>query len=250
MSGWYSVKRGFLEHDLFRPEGKWTRAEAWLWMIESAAFKDTTIDIGGKPHTVTRGALCFSERFMSEKFGWSQKALRSFLDKLEAHGAITQGVAKTGQGTKSKRKQITLCNYDKYQSAGIKTEAKWNQNGSKEEQVTNTPTTLGASAPVDPVRVLFNEGIKLLGASGVDNRRARQMIGKWRSAHGDEATLVAFGKAQREGAMHPISFIEGCLRSEVTAKAKAGPEIGDIRVIGGVRKKYAGVGAGWLVLHD
>lgn len=250
MSGWYSIKRGFLEHDLFRPEGKWTRAEAWLWMIENAAFKDATVDIGGKPHTVPRGSLCYSERFLAEKFGWSQKALRTFLDKLEAHGAIAQSVAKTGQGTKAKRKQVTLCNYDKYQNTGSKTEAKGNQNGSKEEQGNNIPTTSGVEMPPDPVKVLFDSGVKILGAAGVEPKRARQMIGKWRSAHGDEATLAALGRAQREGAIDPVSFVEGCFRFSAVAKAKAGPEIGDVREFGGVRKQYAGNGTGWLVLHD
>ena len=34
MSGWFSVKRGMLDHDLFKPDGKWSKAEAWIWKKE------------------------------------------------------------------------------------------------------------------------------------------------------------------------------------------------------------------------
>ncbi|MBE7186199.1 MAG: hypothetical protein INR68_17535, partial [Methylobacterium mesophilicum] len=39
------------------------------------------------------------------------------------------------------------------------------------------------------------------------------MLGKWKRDHGAEAVIVALGKAQREGAIDPVSFIEGCLRN-------------------------------------
>lgn len=66
-------------------------------------------------------------------------------------------------------------------------------------------------APVDPLKVMFDSGIRLLGEDGHDVAKARQMLGKWRQAHGPEAVIVALGKAQREGAIDKISFITGCL---------------------------------------
>lgn len=248
-SGWFAVKRGTLDHELFTPIGKWSRYEAWVWMIESAAYRPTTIDIGGKPYTVPRGALCFSLRFMSEKFKWSRKAVTTFLEQLEAHGVITCTVAKTGTGSKSKRSQITLCNYEKYQSAGAKTEPKESQNGAKEEQVTNIPPTEGASAPVNPDAVMFAAGKDLLAKAGKSAADAGKLLGKWRKDHGTEAVISAIGRAQREGAIDPVSFIAGCLRFSNKQKASH-PEIGDVREFGGIRKQYAGNGAGWLVLHD
>lgn len=213
MSGWYKIKRGVLDHELFAPSGKWSRFEAWVWMIENAAFRDAEINIGGKPYTVERGSLCFSERFLADKFGWSQKSLRTFLDALEAHNAIRQGVASTGQGMKSKRKQITLCNYDKYQSDGSKTESKENQNGSKEERIKKYTSYEGSvSAAADPAKIMFDAGIRLMGDAGVPERQARAIIGRWRTQHGAEAVIAALGRAQREGAIDPVSFIEGCFR--------------------------------------
>lgn len=67
--------------------------------------------------------------------------------------------------------------------------------------------------PVDPEKVMFDSGIRLLAESGVTEARARPLLGKWKSQHGAEAVIVALGKAQREGAMDPKAFIEGCLRN-------------------------------------
>lgn len=244
-SGWFAVKRGTLEHELFAPEGKWSRYEAWVWFIESAAIKPTVIDIGGKPYTVQRGSLCFSQRFLSEKFRWSKKAVTSFLDQLEAHGVIKVLVAQTGTGTKSKRTQITLCNYDKYQSSGTKTEPRRDQKGAKEEQVTNIPPSEGASAPVDPDKVMFDAGRAMLRASGKSAAEAGSILGRWRNQYGTEAVIAALGRAQREGAIDPVSFIPGCLKFQ--AKKSALPEIGDIKTFpNGVTKQYIGNPNGWV----
>jgi len=222
MSGWYAVKRGTIEHELFAPVGKWSRYEVWSWMVENAAFRDTVINLGGKPYTVKRGSLCFSLRFLAEKFGWSRKALVSFLDRLEAHGAIAVSVAQTGTGTRTKRSQITLCNYDKYQAQGAKTEPKGGQKGDKEEQGNNIPVgEQPSAAPVDPVKVMFDSGVILLLSAGRSQSQARQLLGKWRKQAGTEAVIEAIGRARREGAVEPVTFIEGCLRFKAKGKTMA-----------------------------
>lgn len=65
----------------------------------------------------------------------------------------------------------------------------------------------------DPVKVMFDSGIALLTAAAMPEAKARQMLGKWRQAHGPEAVIAALGAAQREGAIDPVSFIEGVLRN-------------------------------------
>lgn len=258
MSGWFAVKRGTLEHELFAPEGKWSRYEAWVWFIETAAFKPTVIDIGGKPYTVPRGALCFSQRFLSEKFRWSKKAVTSFLDQLEAHGVIKVSVAQTGTGTKSKRTQITLCNYEKYQSFGTKTEPRGDQKGAKEEQVTNIPPTEGAAAPsnsvVDlssPTAAVWAVGKAYLAKHQVKNPGA--LIGGWLK-NGTTAVdvLAAIQAADRAGTQDPVPYITEALKPKAQRRfAKHdGPQIGEVREYGnGVRKQYSGVGVGWIPIH-
>ncbi len=66
---------------------------------------------------------------------------------------------------------------------------------------------------VDPEKVMFDDGIRLLGAASIAQPAARQMLGKWKRDHGAPAVITALGKAQREGAIDPKSFIEGVLRN-------------------------------------
>lgn len=74
----------------------------------------------------------------------------------------------------------------------------------------------GAAAPdnvVDPEKVMFDAGRALLTAAGISAEAAGRLLGRWKRDHGAEAVIIALGKAQREGAIDPKSFIEGCLRN-------------------------------------
>lgn len=223
MSGWYAMKRGWLDHEIFSPVGQWSRAEVWVWMIENAAFKPTVIDIGGKPYTVQRGALCYSERFLSVKFKWSRKALTTFIAQLEAHGVVKRSIASTGAGMKSKRSQITLCNYERYQPSGTKTEPKGSQKGAKEEQgnkETSVPVgDAAASAPIEVSVVssaVWNAGKPFLASRGVDDPGA--MIGRWLKDHPPLAVLGAIEAAQKVGTQDPIPYITEVLKGGPNAK--------------------------------
>ena len=69
----------------------------------------------------------------------------------------------------------------------------------------------GSSELVDPEKIMFQAGTQLLTASGVPPDRARKMLGKWRRDYSTEAVITALGTAKREGAIDPLSFIEGTL---------------------------------------
>ena len=225
MNGWYAMKRGWLDHEAFKPKGPWSRAEAWVWMVENAAFKATTIDIGGKPYTVPRGSLCFSERFLSTKFKWSRKALQTFLSQLEAHSVIEKTVAKTGTGTRSKRSQVRLCNYDKYQFDGTKTEPKQNQNSAKEEQGKQINTIpVGETEVSEPIKVsvlttaLWSSGVQYLKSCDIAEKQARSLIGRWRKGNSDVDILSAIEAAQKEGTHDPIPYITEALKGGSNGK--------------------------------
>lgn len=221
MSGWYAMKRGWLDHEAFRPVGPWSKSEAWVFLVESAAFKPTTIDIGNRPYVVPRGACCFSLRFLAGKWKWSVKAVQTFLKTLESHDAIKISVAKTGNGTKTKRTQITLCNYDKYQSFGHKTDTKGKQKGDKEEQVNNISSKEeAASPPSKPVEVsvsssaVWNAGKPFLSSRGVGDPGA--MIGKWLKSYPPLSILAAIDAAQKCGTEDPIRYITKALQGGVS----------------------------------
>lgn len=87
----------------------------------------------------------------------------------------------------------------------------------------------GADAPPgDPVKVIFDLGVQVLGAS------SRSMIGKARKAYGDVVVLEAL-IATRDGApSQPVEFFIGCLKQRGKANGhKRSP----------VEKLYAGAAA-------
>ena len=245
--GWFAIKRGALEHDMFAPKGPWSKFEAWVWMVESAAITDTIIDIGGKPYTVPRGAMCFSQRFMATKFKWSKKAVTTFLAQLQAHKSIVISVAKTGNGTRSKRNQVTLCNYDKYQHGGTKTEPKGDQKGAKEEQLTTIPVgradKSALSEVVDfssPQATAWTFGKPMLAKAGVKDPGA--MIGKWCRDYCAVELLAALQAADKAQTQDPVPYITATLKGR-----EREPQIGDTRVkANGQRQRYENKFDGWM----
>jgi uncharacterized protein YdaU (DUF1376 family) len=82
----------------------------------------------------------------------------------------------------------------------------------------SVPNGTGAAAPTepqpaDPEKIMFAAGKRLLGEAGVSSDTAGRLLGRWRRDHGSEAVITALGKAQREGAIDPKAYIEGCLRN-------------------------------------
>lgn len=252
MSGWFATKREIFEHPIFHK--RHDRLYVWQWMIANAAWKDTRQDAGGRPVDVKRGQLMTSYRQIERATGVGVQVIRTMIDLLKAEHAINTD-------TSNGRMVITICNYDKYQSpdgvdnTSTNTPPTHRQHTKRtREQIPTTSEAPASPAPeaenaMDPAKILFTQGVKTLTAGGVKEASARSLIGRWRQSHGDAAVLAAFGRAQREGAMDPVAFIEGCFRFDA-AKRPNHPEIGEIRIIGGKRKKYAGNGTGWLVVHD
>lgn len=111
--GYILIVRGILDHPRFKPTGPYTRAEAWLWLIEAAAFKDRCVPIlaGRQRKTVriARGELTYSVRYLAKAWQWSPGRVQRFLDELQTDRSIDTRTD-TGQTV------ISLCNYDTYQA--------------------------------------------------------------------------------------------------------------------------------------
>lgn len=66
----------------------------------------------------------------------------------------------------------------------------------------------GADAPqADPVKALFDDGVKLLTECGTTESNARSIIAKWRKEQGNEAVSAALKAARAEAVTEPISWI-------------------------------------------
>jgi hypothetical protein len=107
----------------------------------------------------------------------------------------------------------------------------------------------GADAPIDPVKIMFDSGRSLLTAAGKTPDAAGKLLGKWRGDHGVEAVIAALGQAQREGAIDPVAFIEGCLKQK--ARRATEIRIGTRKVnSAGQTVEWEGDYRGWVKVYE
>lgn len=111
-SGFYLMARGWLDHPSFSSREPYSRREAWIWLIEAAAFTERRVGVVGKTVTIARGQLTHSTRFMAGKWGWSEAGVRRFLHRLKTD-AMIDAHSDAGQMI------VTICNYDKYQTGQV-----------------------------------------------------------------------------------------------------------------------------------
>lgn len=108
MTSFYLIHRGSMANPVFNGE-KFSRWQAWCWLIENAAFKATRVAAGGKWIDLERGQITHSLRYMAKAWKWDEAKVRRFIRRVELEEMI-RSVADAGQTV------ITICNYDKYQT--------------------------------------------------------------------------------------------------------------------------------------
>ena len=114
MSGRYSMERGWMNHPLFKGE-KYTRAQAWVWLIENATWKPHRVLVDGKIITLERGQLSYSTRYLAGAWVWSKSRVDRFLKNLVAETMVNTRCSKTGTASGTAQNILTICNYDKFQ---------------------------------------------------------------------------------------------------------------------------------------
>lgn len=117
--GWFSMHRGWRDNPIFR--GEFSRADAWIWLIEHAAWKPSRTRIKGATIELARGELSFAQRFLAEKWGWSKSRVDRFIAELREEGMIetrTKNGATADHAAGQGQCIISICNYAKYQDVG------------------------------------------------------------------------------------------------------------------------------------
>ncbi len=112
-SRWVRVSADYFEHELFAGE-EFSRRDAWLWLIANAAWKKRRVNHKGKMLDLERGQLLGGRAFLAEKWGWSEKAVRNYLQLL-----VSENMIRMGQSDGHYANVITVCNYDKFQQNEI-----------------------------------------------------------------------------------------------------------------------------------
>lgn len=203
MSGFYLMHRGWQDADIFG-NAEYSERDAWVWLIENAAWRETKARIKGSGVFLERGQMSFAQRFMAEKWGWSKSRVDRFLKRLCAEGMISicsKNGATAGQGSGQGQSVITICNYAQYQdivqaergNTETQNGATAGQQRGKEEQRNNKTKNIITGEPV----AFEGSVIKLnqpdydrwqLAHPDIDLRSALQSRDDWLRLEADEGT--------------------------------------------------------------
>jgi hypothetical protein len=109
VTGWIALHRGWRDCDVFADGEPMSEREAWLWLIEKAAWKQChRRNAKGERITIERGQIHVSLRALETAFGWGKNKVARYIERLQDHEMI--GTVSGQSGT-----VITICNYDRYQ---------------------------------------------------------------------------------------------------------------------------------------
>lgn len=134
-TGWVAISRSMREHPLVgfhlhaKPmdanRGATQPALAFIDLIMDCRYEPGSVYNGGHKMLVKRGELIGAISFLASRWNWTPKAVRGWLDRLEADGMIARfqrlanGVEiKTEKGNRNGNQAalIKLCNYELYQT--------------------------------------------------------------------------------------------------------------------------------------
>lgn len=109
MEGYIKLSRKFFSNDMWNEARTFSSCEAWLDLIQSARFEATPRmeSVGGREVSYTRGQYPASIRFLSKRWHWTERRVRTFLAYLKRENMITLS---QDQGMNI----ITLVKYNEY----------------------------------------------------------------------------------------------------------------------------------------
>ena len=109
MEGYIKLSRKFFSNDMWNEARTFSSCEAWLDLIQSARFEATPRKecIGGREVSYSRGQYPASIRFLSKRWKWTERKVRTFLAHLKRNEMIS---LRNDQGINV----ITLTKYNEY----------------------------------------------------------------------------------------------------------------------------------------
>ena len=253
--GFYCIARSVWDDPEF-PDEKCSEREAWLWFFGQAMWREGKVKTFAGTMHLDRGELCFSERFLAEKWGWSKSRVNRVLDRWEERGWIDGVTVNEKRGSNrgsergSQRRSVrvySIRNYNKNQmaspteqegSGAVNGAGVFKKRGKEEEGRIENINGAGSdppSAAQEANQRLWGEGLETLASlANLGETKARSLIGRWLSrkkglAASAESVLRAIHDAAAAGTPQPVPYIEAILRNET----------------GGVRRD----GDDWLIPH-
>ncbi|MDU7250874.1 MAG: DnaD domain protein [Clostridium sp.] len=129
--GWISLYRA-MEDGWLWEDKPFARGQAWIDLLLQANHKDKKTFSKGELVIVKRGSFLTSDQILADRWGWSRKKVRTFLEVLVKEQMIE--LKRSPKGT-----SLTLTNWDLYQGLGTTEEQQ------KIQQRDNRRTTEGTT---------------------------------------------------------------------------------------------------------
>jgi hypothetical protein len=223
MSGYVAMARDWQEHDIFDGD-EFSRRDAWAWLISQAAWKPATAKVNGLSVRIERGELCFSQRFMAEKWGWSKSRVDRFIQTLKAEGMLSGSDKQAicagqvagqhpGQVAGQPVHVLSVCNFDKYQSprnaerGSIRGNERGAERAKEEEYKPTFPNGKDGEPSGDPLKDLFDLGVTMLKSQGHDEKKARSIIGSWRKGRSPGDVVAALVDAKTRSVSNLVEWM-------------------------------------------
>lgn len=167
--GWIKIYRSIEDDPLWKDE-PFDKAHAWIDLILMANHEDRQLLIGNDYFLLKRGQFHTSESKLGNKWKWSRKKVRAYLDLLETMEKVT--TVRTTKGT-----TITVENYNKYQTNGTT------------KDTTRVPSEDTAQEP-RRVQRRNNEGLTNKNLKNYKNLKNLKSGGEDAPAHGHNVILT------------------------------------------------------------
>lgn len=106
LQGWIPVYRQIQENWMWK-EKPFSKGQAWIDLIMLANYEDKKMPYKGEVITCERGTVNLSISFLADRWGWSRKKTKTFLNLLESDGMVTTKAT-------THRTVITIENYAIY----------------------------------------------------------------------------------------------------------------------------------------
>lgn len=110
MKGYIPISRSFFDSPFWSEERDYSRAEAWLDLIQRSRFEAGVQVVKNSVIELERGEQIASLRYLGKRWQWDKGRVGRFITLLEKMGQVRQEM-RQGQSV------LTLCNYDKYNSS-------------------------------------------------------------------------------------------------------------------------------------
>lgn len=162
--GYFLLYRRFFNHWIWEERRRYSKAEAWLDLLQQASFADGQRFIAGEVIPLQRGQLFVSTRFLAARWQWDIRAVHGFLKLLEQQQMIAQNV-------NSKGNTLTVVNFDSYQTLNNADDnAETTPETTKQKNVNKRKIPKGVSASIlEQVAAALNEATgKAYRATGAE----------------------------------------------------------------------------------